>query len=228
MNREEIIRISQARAKMYRFLGGIYLMEVDAAQLHELQQIAFPFVSGNEDADMDLQEGYALLARYLQETKEADLEDLAADYAKVFLAAGEATGRAAFPYESVYVDKKRQVGGSTAMKMKTLYLARGYEPDPAMYRTMDDHIGLILQYMGILCDEMTKALSREDDEKAQSLLSEQKGFVKTHITNWVYSFTSDIIKFADLDFYRAIAKITNGFIKKETVLLKGGKLWDTV
>jgi len=228
MTKDEWMAFTQARASMYRFLGGIYLLEVDGKQLNALKKVRFPEVNGMEDSDMDLREGYQTLSDYVGTLKEEDLDDLAADYAKVFLAAGDAAGHAAFPYESVYVDKKHQVGGSTAMKMKALYLERGFEPDPEMYRTMDDNIGLILEYMAILCEETLSAADKDDPEKAKELLTEQRKFVKKHLTNWVFSFTSDIMKFAETDFYRSIAKITNGFIKKETDYLKGGGLWDIV
>ena len=228
MTKEEWMAFTKARASMYRFLGGIYLLEVDEKQLNALKKVHFPEVDGMEDSDMDLREGYQILSEYVRDLKAEDLDDLAADYAKVFLAAGDAAGHAAFPYESVYVDKKHQVGGSTAMKMKALYLERGFEPDPSMYRTMDDNIGLILQYMAILCDEVMETAAADDPAKGKELLTEQRKFVKKHMTNWVFSFTSDIMKFSDTDFYRGIAKITNGFIKKETEYLKGGALWDTV
>ena len=110
--------------------------------------------------------------------------------------------------------------------MKALYLERGYEPDPDVYRTMDDNIGLILEYMSILCDEITQAAQKDDADKVRSLIKEQKKFMKQHILNWVYSFTSDIFKFSERDFYKGISRITNGFIKKETAFLEGGKLWD--
>ncbi|MBQ9030256.1 MAG: molecular chaperone TorD family protein [Parasporobacterium sp.] len=224
----QIIALSKARSILYRFLGSVYLMEIDETMLKALKKIRFPEVEGDEDADMDLREGYALMQQVISRTEVPDLDDLAADYAKVFLAAGDAAGLAAFPYESVYVDKKHQVGGSTAMKMKALYLERGYEPDPAMYRTMDDTLGLMLEYMGILCEELTQALEKGDEKKAEQLFAEQEQFVPKHLTNWIFSFTSDVMKFAGTDFYKAIAKITNGFMKKETALLKGGRLWDTV
>ena len=225
-NKETLIRVSQARSDLYRFLGGMYIMEVDEEQLSSLKQMTFPEIEGEEDADLDLKEGYALIRDYVAGISRNDLEDLAADYAKVFLAAGDATGRAAFPYESVYVDKKHQVGGSTEMQMKALYLERGFEPDPNVYRTMYDNIGLILEFMGNICDEITQALEAEDTKAVSQLLELQDQILKGHITNWVYSFTSDIMKFADLDYYKGIAKITNGFIKNESVLLKeGAKAW---
>ena len=225
-NKETLVRFSQARSDLYHFLGGMYIMEVDEEQLAALKQMTFPEITGDEDSDLDLKEGYTLIRDYVAGISSADLEDLAADYAKVFLAAGDATGRAAFPYESVYVDKKHQVGGSTEMQMKALYLERGFEPDPNVYRTMYDNIGLILEFMGNICDEITQALEAEDTKKVSLLLELQKKILEDHITNWVYSFTSDIIKFADYDFYKGIAKITNGFMKKETMLLQeGARAW---
>ena len=225
-NKETLIRFSQARSDLYRFLGVMYIMEVDEEQLTALKQMTFPVITGDSDADLDLKEGYALILDYVAGISSADLEDLAADYARVFLAAGDAAGRAAFPYESVYVDKKHQVGGSTGMQMKALYLDRGLEPDPNVYRTMYDNIGLILEFMGNICDEITGSLEAENTKSVSLLLQLQRQILEDHITNWVYSFTSDIIKFADYDFYKGIAKITNGFIKKETMLLKeGAKAW---
>ncbi len=212
---------------MYRFLGGLYLMEVDAEQLALLKKMAFPEIRGNSGSDADLKEGYELLSNYVKSIGEEDLEDLAADYAKVFLAAGDATGRAAFPYESVYVDKRHRVGGSTEMQMHALYKARGLEADPQAFRTMDDNIGLMLEYQGNVCDELTQAFEDENHEKAAAILKEQKEFVEKHLTNWAYSFTGDVIRFSDRDFYKGVAKITAGFLKKETELLKEGvSAWD--
>lgn len=227
MNKTQAISLSKARASLYRFLGGSYIMEVDEAQLEALKNMSFPEVTGESDAELDFMEGYELIKNYIAGMKVEDLEDLAADYAKIFLAAGDATGRAAFPYESVYVDKKHQIGGSTQVQMKALYLKRGFEPNPNVYRTMEDNIGLMLEYMAIICDEVTASIEAGDMTKFEELLKEQKTFLKKHVANWVYSFTSDVVKFADRDYYKGIAKITNGFIKSETIFLKeGGKAWD--
>lgn len=92
---------------------------------------------------------------------------------------------------------------------------------------MYDNIGLMLEYMGIICDEITDAAQQEDRDRFAKLLSEQKDFVRQHLTNWVYSFTSDVGKYAETDFYKGVARITNGFLKKETALLnEGGEIWD--
>ncbi len=273
-SKEAQAALARTRAAMYRFLGGLYIMEVDKDQMALLKAMTFPEITGTSDADLDLRDGYALLRGYLAEFPEEGsaagaekkaassgegsaagaevnngagepiasmvgktgapaeqsefeekLDDLAADFAKTFLAAGDATGRAAFPYESVYVDKRHRVGGSTEMQMHAYYLERGLKADPDTYRTMDDNIGLMLEYQGNVCEELAAALEADDEEKAAAILKEQKEFVKKHLTNWVYSFTADVIKYSERDFYKGVAKITNGFIKKEAELLKKKEAW---
>ena len=62
MTKEEWIAFTKARASMYRFLGGIYLLEVDEEQMNALKKVRFPEVDGMEDSDMDLREGYQTLS----------------------------------------------------------------------------------------------------------------------------------------------------------------------
>ncbi len=96
-------QLARARAGLYRFLGGLYIMEVDEETLANMKQMQFPTDCDNAE----LAEAYTRLAKAIADLKNEDLEDVAADYAKTFLAAGEATGVAAFPYESIYTNKKR-------------------------------------------------------------------------------------------------------------------------
>lgn len=93
--------LARARAGLYRFLGGLYIMEVDEETLANMKQMQFPTDCANEE----LAEAYRGLEKAIADLNNEDLEDVAADYAKTFLAAGEATGVAAFPYESIYTNK---------------------------------------------------------------------------------------------------------------------------
>lgn len=210
--------LTEFRSALYRLLSGLYLTEVDAEQLAALKGLSFPDVAGSGDADMDLRQGYALLSDALRETEKEDLDELAAEYARIFLAAGEASGKAAFPYASVYLDRKHRVGGDMDAKMRALYLARGLEPDPAAFRTMHDHIGLMLEYMAVLCGEQLAAA--DGGRTPVALLREQRAFLREDLQSWVYAFTADVIKYARMRFYSGVAFITNGFLKKESEFLK--------
>ncbi|MCQ2511800.1 MAG: molecular chaperone TorD family protein [Lachnospiraceae bacterium] len=215
LDKNEFRALTEYRSALYRLLSGLYLMEVDAEQLKTLKSLSFPQVEGDSDADLDLQQGYALLENALSETEENDLDELAAEYAKIFLAAGESSGKAAFPYASVYLDKKHYVGGGMEQKMKRLLLARGRDIDPEAYRIMYDHIGLMLEYMAILCEEQLAA-----EENLKELIQEQKEFLRDNLQSWVYAFTADVVKYSKGKFYAGLALVTSGLLKKETEFLK--------
>ena len=213
----EFSALTEYRSALYRLLSCLYLMEVDREQLAALIELSFPQTAGESDADRELRQGYALLEEALRETEETDLDELAAEYARLFLAAGEASGRAAFPYASVYLDEKHCVGGSAEQKMKALLLARGRRPDPGAFRTMHDHVGLMLEYMAILCDEQ---LAAGEGQKLNALLREQRDFLRDDLRSWVHAFTADVVKYAGMKFYSGVALVTNGFLKKETEFLE--------
>lgn len=203
--------LAAARANLYRLLARIYILEVDQPLLEALQAMVLPDVVDNPE----LNEGYALLREYLAGATEADLEDLAADYAGIFLAAGVAQGLAAFPYESVYVSKTRMVGQEPQGRVAALYASKGLSLVCELPKTPEDHVAPELEYMACLCRELAKAA-----DKTEALLAEQKAFLEKHLLNWVPLFCKDVYKYAQTDFYRAIGKITAGFLQMEQALLQ--------
>lgn len=217
--------VALKRAALYRFLGGLYIMEIDKDTLGKLKATTWPTDSGN--ADMD--EAYKMMADYIKDMTDSDeaINDLAADYAKTFLAAGSATGLAAFPYESVYTSKKHEIGGRTQQEAAALYLSRGWEPSKDMYRTMDDHAGLELEYMAIMCEEQAKAYDTENPDQICMAVRDQKAFMEAHL-HWISAFCMDVKKYADTAFYQGAAKLTSAFLAQEKELLSmGGAIWVT-
>lgn len=186
------------RKNMYHFLGHLYLFEVEAEQLAALKQMTFPQECCNED----MQEGYQEITEYLS-TREANqdtLDELAVDYARIFLSAGVAQGKAAFPYESVYTSKQHLIMQEAGSSAAAIYAEKGLKPRTDMYRVPEDHLGLLLEFMGRLCEDDT---------------STQEDFLKNHLGNWVPAFVQDVCKYASTDFYKGIAKITKGFLALE-------------
>ena len=208
MNKEPV----SSREALYRFLGHIYLMEVDAELLASLKKLRFPAFEPQDEADQELLEGFSLMQKYIDGASEGDLDDLAADYAKTFLAAGDATGRAAFPFEAFYTGG----GGIVEKKLEAAYLSRGLVPDPAKYRVPFDHLGLMLEYMGELCGESAQTC----DVMRKDLFNEQLAFFEARLSGWTEEFAADVLRCAGTDFYRGAAKITDAFIKKEAAFLK--------
>lgn len=193
--------MNKQRAALYKLLSHIYILEVDEALLDGIKGLDFP------DTDDAIGEGYKLLKEYVLKAGKEDIEDLAVDYARIFLAAGVASGLAAFPYESIYVSKNKLMNQSLASECEKYYAAKGLKARADMYKIPNDHIGLQFEYMAVLCEE--------DADNSQ-----QKEFFDAHMKRWISTFCADVIKYANTDFYKAIGIITREFIEMEKDLLK--------
>lgn len=216
--------INQMRASLYRLLGKIYMIEVDEPTLKAFKEMKLPEGLGTDNtlspAEMDMSEGYALLKKYFSESTLSDdamIEELAVDYAKTFLSAGDQSGQSAFPYESVYASKSRQFGGENQILVEKELAKNGLKLREDMFRVMEDHLGVELEYMAGLIDGSACASCElnDTDEACPSAIDEQKEFLKDHLLNWINSFTADVNKYAATDFYKGWAKVTNGFLGLE-------------
>ena len=220
---KETNKLNTYREWMYRFLASVFIQEIDAPMRAALREMAFPVVGESSDPwTQDLDAGYRLVESYLagfegktEEECAALLEDLAADYAKVFLAAGDATGKAAFPYESIYAGFDSAFGGSLQMNLSALYASKGLTMREDMFNIMEDHIGLDLNYMAELLKE-----EAEDEAAADDLRKQQREFFQTHLINWALQFAADIYKYTERDFYKGIARMTMGFLEAEQAFFR--------
>lgn len=220
---KETNKLNTYREWMYRFLASVFIQEIDAPMLAALREMEFPVVGDSSDPwTQDLDAGYRLVESYLagfegktEEECAALLEDLAADYAKVFLAAGDATGKAAFPYESIYAGFDSAFGGSLQMNLSALYASKGLTMREDMFKIMEDHIGLELNYMAELLKE-----EAEDEAAADDLRKQQREFFQTHLINWALQFAADIYKYTERDFYKGIARMTMGFLEAEQAFFR--------
>jgi anaerobic sulfite reductase subunit A len=199
-------KMMTARANFYRFLSRLYLLEVDEALWNAMQNMTFPV----DAAEGDMKAGFELMRGYLDANAKGDLaavlDDLAVDYARIFLSAGVAQGKAAFPYESVYTSRKHLVMQDSRMDVVSLYAKRGVTPSKDNYHVPEDHLGYLCEYMAMLIDE--------------GAADEQKAFLKNHLLNWVSAFTVDMGKYAATDFYGGLAKLTRGFLLLEQEIMK--------
>ena len=73
--------------------------------------------------------------------------------------------------------------------------------------------------MAHLCREPQEALTRQDWPAVSARFKEQRDFLAGHLLNWVPAFCADIEKCAATDFYKAAAKITNGYLRMEQAII---------
>ena len=212
----ENITLMANRENMYQLLGRIYKLEVDQTLLEHMLHMQF----SNECScsATELEEGYRMFEAYLRQPKLDVLTELAVDYASVFLGAGIAEGTVAYPYESVYTSTERLIMQDARDKVLAIYREKGLDKNESL-DIPEDHIGLELEFMAYLCHEAKEALVLKDWDTASASLMLQKSFLEQHLRNWVPEFCSDIQKCSQIDFYKAVGKMTNGYLLLDTQII---------
>ena len=212
---DDLIKLIEQRAATYGLLSRLFRVEIDQELLDELHGMRFPASTGNADVD----EGYLRLAKYLSNTWENSLTDLAVDYTRVFIGHGVDAYSAAYPFESVYTSEKRLLMQSARDEVLALYRAAGLSKQES-WKEGEDHIALELEYLQILSDRTAEALCKGDTDTATSWVRAQYNFLDVHLDSWAPLLTAEVKKFAKTDFYRGLAFLTEGFLETDREVLE--------
>ncbi len=201
------------RNGMYGFLSRIYRTEVDQELLDQMSRMDLAI---NVDLP-DISEGYLMLKGFFEHLTERTLTDLAVDYSGIFLGAGECQ-QCAYPYESVYTSPMKLVMQDARDQVLKHYRENGLGRAKE-FNEPEDHIAFELEFMSYLCQKMAKALKANDKGLALGYLKKQQRFLQEHLAVWVPAFCRDVQRMARGDFYKAIAKITTGYLHMEEELM---------
>ena len=210
---EELAGACESRANMYAPLSRVYRVEADQALLDQLQAANYAANTGNKDVD----EGYRLLVKWLGQTWEHSLLDLAKDYVRAFIGYTGDHASAAYPFESVYRSEKHLLMQESRDEVLACYRAAGLEKDES-WREGEDHVALEFEYMSTMATRAADALHSADTKLAQDLLNDQSHFLQDHLNAWVPNFTKDVERCATTKFYRGFALITRGYLACEMEL----------
>ena len=180
------------------------------------------FFASAQDPDLtgtDLADGFKHIASFASSLKGAEFEkvrlDLAVEYAGLFLGV---RGKPAHPSESYYLTEGQLIMQQPRDDVLKLYRAMGVDR-AGEFKEPEDHIALELQFMAHLCDKTNAALKDSNFKDAKKYLNAQRNFLDEHLGKWVPKLTSDMLKSARHEFYRAIAKITKAYVDADKELI---------
>lgn len=210
----EYATLATNREILYNLLGRIYRIEVDQPMLEQLKEMQFPTECG--DAAPTL--GFRKLRAYLSRDGENQLTDLAVDYARVFLGAGEQEGLIAYPCESVYTSPEHLIMQDARDQVVQLFHSKGLDKAEGL-DLPEDHLGLELEFMARMCRETQQAIAQGEWLAIASSLEEQREFIARHLFNWVPKFCADVKARAETEFYQAVASITEAFLRLDGEML---------
>ena len=151
---------------------------------------------------------------YLSQPEEQLLDELAVEYARLFLGPGKHIS----PHESVHHQKNNgqwgQLWGESTVAVKKFIESSGlhYNSD---YSGLPDHISVELEFMQQVTLREEQAWAEEDKDTVSRCLKNEKKFIEEHLARWVPIFCEKVIQEAELSFYREMAALTKNFIEFE-------------
>jgi TorA maturation chaperone TorD len=204
--KQERTAVAKQRSNVYGLLATVFRKEVTSELLQEMKAPQFMGVL------YDL--GIDVLDDLSQRPEEEFLDDLAVEYARLFLGPGKHIS----PHESVHHQREDgrwgQLWGETTVEVKRFIESAGlhYRSE---YTGLPDHISVELEFMQQLTGCEAQAWADNDEEKALYCRKIEKRFVEDHLGSWIPVFCDRITQEADLSFYRGMAKLTKHFMEVE-------------
>ncbi len=196
-------RTAMERSSLYGFLASVFRAEPTAALLGEIRKAAFggalkavgvdlvDSLSGRSDKDL--------------------LEELAVEYARLFIGPGPHTS----PYAAVYLGGD----GASLWGPETVWVKRfiedagfDYKPD---FHGLPDHIAVELEFMKEMTSFEARALEEGNEARAQTSLETEEMFLTRHMARWVPEFCRKVEADAQYSFYGEMARLTKDFIRLE-------------
>ena len=208
---ENIKELAGFRSSIYGFLAAIYRREMTSDLLKQLKDPSMLGVLSNL--------GLKLNNGFLEKPEHQLLEDLAVEYARLFIGPGKHIS----PHESVHHKRDDgqwgQLWGPTTAEVKKFIESTGlsYQSE---YTGLPDHISVELEFMQQVLQRQEQAWEADDDETALLCLKNEKKFVDQHLSGWIPDFCEKVIEAAEMPFYREMARLTRSFMEFEKKELK--------
>ena len=198
--------LANFRSTIYGFLAAIYRQEVSSDLLQHIKDPQFLGVLTH--LGIELNNGF------FKQPEKGLLEDLAVEYAHLFLGPGKHIS----PHESVHHKKEGaqsgQLWGELTAQVKKIIESSGLEYK-SEYKGLPDHISVELEFMQQVTLREEQAWAEQDKDTALSCLKNEKKFIEEHLACWVPIFCEKVINEAELLFYREMAALTKNFIEFE-------------
>jgi len=203
---KNIAEIAKQRSNIYGFLALIYYKELTPELFKKIKEPQFLEVLSEQ--------GIQLEADVLESPEDKIIEDLAVEYCRLFLGPGKHIS----PHESVHHERVDgdwgRLWGKDTVLVKKFIESAGLEYK-SEFTGMPDHISAELEFMQKAVAREAEAWQEGDCDGALYCLRMQKKFIDEHLMQWIPVFCDKVISWAELSFYREMAKLTKNFIETE-------------
>lgn len=139
---------------------------------------------------------------------DVELESLRIDCTQLFIGPFKLL---APPYGSFYLEDGKLMGEST-IDVRGWYEKEGLD---IVIKDAPDHIAMELEFMYYLITKQIQAANEENIQDIQLSQQKQKAFLSTHLSRWLPGLVKNIQEYAQTNFYRRLATLTDIFVRKD-------------
>ena len=202
--------LAQARSEVYGLLARVFRAEPDAELGRFLQKV--------ETARTLEGLGFPVSDCFPDVTEEQLLEDLAVEYARLFVGPGPRISL----YESVNANpgshSEAALWSERTVKVKNFIESSGLSYAKE-FAGLPDHVSVELEFMQRVAAHEAEAHLAGRDAEAQTLFHIQQAFFNEHIGDWLPTLCEKVIANAKEPFYIAMAELSKAVTEFEREIL---------
>lgn len=140
---------------------------------------------------------------------------LHSEYSHLFILGARET---VHPFASVYLSEWKRVQGEAWLAARIFLHEAGYAVKEEQ-TILEDHLSVQCEFLGTLCQAAAKA-TKKKTAGLEELFKLQNVFLHEHLLTWAPQYCQDLVRVSKHPFYRAAAKITEGFLRLDAHMLK--------
>ncbi len=208
---KDMAEVAKQRSNVYGLLATIYHKEITKELLKQIKHPKFLEVLSDQ--------GVKLENDILQRPENELIEDLAVEYARLFLGPAKHIS----PHESIHRDTGDgdwgQFWGKSTVEVKKFIETAGLEYK-SEYTGLPDHISVELEFMQKVSRREAQAWEENDNDGALYCLKMERKFIEEHLVKWIPIFCDKVISEAEMSFYREMTKLTKSLVEHFSSILK--------
>jgi len=213
---DELTELYQAIAEDLRQIAALHDRELDPPLLLAARAGEFPTRLGltpETQLAIEAAEVVAIaLADLGEQPLDAELDELAADYASIYLN----HGLQASPFESTWLDEDGLQMQTPMFQVRDWYRRYGLGSQDWRHRS-DDHLGLQLLFIAYLFEHATDANAVRP---TGAILGDIASFLDEHLLRWLPDFGKRVATHSATPFYAGLAMLTAAYVEELRQLLE--------
>ena len=206
--------IAEHRSRIYWLLSQFFLERPEVENLKTLHTHLGTRPDGSDDDTVPLLDELESIIQSVPDIEQY-VQDLGVEYTRLFHGLRNDSALSP-PYESVH--RESRLIGEVTEGVVAAYAQSGYE---AIYESAgpQDHIGVELRFLSLLCFDESQFWSTGEEELAQASWDQQSGFLKRHALAWIPAYCEALEQESQQRYYQIVAALTRHVLNHDQQVL---------